>query len=754
MTVADVVKLAQAGVSDEVILAQMRAKHASFNLTVDQLLQLKAASVSERVIRAMMEAPAPQNAPAKTTPAASVPGSRITTSSHKPKAQPTPPAATTVTASAAVPAKSAASPAAASRATTPAQKPKAHPATPAATTVTASAAVPAKSAASPTVASRATTPAQKPKAQPTPPAAATVMASAAVPAKSAPSPAAASRATTPGQEPKAQPATTAATTVTASAAVPAKSAASPTAASRATTPGQEAKAQPATPAAATVTASAAVPAKSAPSPAAVRWVAHNDPMGFSVNTPLGWEVHADRQVGQINIQGPQGQHAIIWPMFIAQQQLDARAAATVVQQLARRVDAKMAWEAPKLAGNTARVFAHGQISGTALMRWGPAPGGTVIFLFCVSAPSSLYPASVETLAGILKSFQVLPSPKTDSGAPAQSGAAPEQVSWVQWSDPREGAFHASVPQGWTVSGGAFRQSATDVRKSLVLLSPDRQIRIAFGDANIGAYTLMTPIYARLGMREGTYTSLGDGSKLQIRDFLTAQQFLREYVTTSVSRGCGNLQILSLSDRPDLAIAPTREARAQGAPNPRVTAAGVSFSCTWNGREGRGYYAAATILPFPGRGGLWYVEALYGYLASLERQQQAEDISRHVLDSMGINAQWKQREDQIAANAVQQDNARSQEIQARARQQIAEDQQKTSDMIVKGYEARSRVYDEIARRRENAILGTVDVVDPSSGKQYKIDNLSDYHWMNNQGVIVGTKTDTSPGVDWRQMITLP
>ena len=91
--------------------------------------------------------------------------------------------------------------------------------------------------------------------------------------------------------------------------------------------------------------------------------------------------------------------------------------------------------------------------------------------------------------------------------------------------------------------------------------------------------------------------------------------------------------------------------------------------------------------------------------------------------------------------------------ARAKQ-IAEDQQKTSDMIVKGYEARSKVYDENGCKEENVILGTVDVVDPSTGKQYKIDNVSDYHWMNNQGVIAGTKTYTSPGADWHEMITLP
>jgi len=262
------------------------------------------------------------------------------------------------------------------------------------------------------------------------------------------------------------------------------------------------------------------------------------------------------------------------------------------------------------------------------------------------------------------------------------------------------------------------------------------------------------MYARAGMREGGYAAIGDGSKLQIRRFLPAQQFVREYVSSSVRQECGEPRILSENERQDLASSAVQRARAQGATNPRVTATGVSFSCTWNGREARGYYAAATILPFPGRSGIWYVEALYGYLAVAERQQQADDISRHVLNSMGINAQWKQREDQIAGNAVEQDNERSQEIQARARQSIADNQKQTSDMIVKGYQERSKVYDEIARKRENSILGTVDVVDPNSGKQYKIDNYSDYHWMNNQGVIAGSKTDTSPGSDWRQLITLP
>jgi hypothetical protein len=604
----NVVRLAGAGVSDDVILAQIRSKGQFFDLTTDQLLKLKAASVSDRVIGAMMRAPSQAlHAPHALAPPRAA--------SHQPPAaiaSPSPAKASVATAAAPVP----------------------------------------------------------------------VQASAPI---TNPSPAAAKASTAP----------------------------------------------------------AAAPARtSAP------WVTHDDPMGFAVSLPAGWNLSADHSQGRIAIQGPQGQQAIVWPMFIEKRQLDASGAGVLVQQLARRADPGAVWGEPQAASAGVRVLARGQRSGVAVMRWRSAPEGATIYLFCATAPSSLYRASVDEFAGILKSFHVLPGQTTGSHEAPATAAAVSQVAWVRWTDPREGAFAASVPQGWSVSGGSFRQSATDIRKSVVLLSPDRQIRIIAGDANLGAFLVPNAMFARVGMRPGSSTSIGDGTKLELRNYQPARQFLGEYVTRTVGRECSAPRVLSGDERPDLAAAATAGARGQGARQSRVTTAGVSFACTWSGREARGYYAAATVLVSSGPSSLWYVDSLYGYLAVADRQQEADSISRHVAGSMQVNSQWQQQENGIASNA------RSQEIQARARAEIAADQQKTSDMMMKSYQTQSQAYDEIARRRENAILGTVDVVDPSSGKQYKIDNYSDYHWMNNQGVIAGTKTDTSPGYDWRQMINLP
>ena len=55
MTVADVIKLSQAKLSDDVIAQQLSKKGQRFDLSTEQLIQLKNAGVSDRVIQAMMD---------------------------------------------------------------------------------------------------------------------------------------------------------------------------------------------------------------------------------------------------------------------------------------------------------------------------------------------------------------------------------------------------------------------------------------------------------------------------------------------------------------------------------------------------------------------------------------------------------------------------------------------------------------------------------------------------------------------------
>lgn len=66
MTVQDVIKLSKAGLGDDIIIQQLRKKNQRFDLSTDQLLQLKAASVSDRVIQVMLD-PTPKATPVAAT---------------------------------------------------------------------------------------------------------------------------------------------------------------------------------------------------------------------------------------------------------------------------------------------------------------------------------------------------------------------------------------------------------------------------------------------------------------------------------------------------------------------------------------------------------------------------------------------------------------------------------------------------------------------------------------------------------------
>jgi hypothetical protein len=72
ISVADVVKMAKAGLGDDVIIAQLAKENAKFDLSVDDLIKLKGAGLSEKVIKAMVSGPstsAQPSAPASATPA-------------------------------------------------------------------------------------------------------------------------------------------------------------------------------------------------------------------------------------------------------------------------------------------------------------------------------------------------------------------------------------------------------------------------------------------------------------------------------------------------------------------------------------------------------------------------------------------------------------------------------------------------------------------------------------------------------------
>ena len=60
MTVADIKALAKGGLSDEVILSQIRSNHAVFNLSTEEIIDLNTSKVSQKVIDFMINTGSPR----------------------------------------------------------------------------------------------------------------------------------------------------------------------------------------------------------------------------------------------------------------------------------------------------------------------------------------------------------------------------------------------------------------------------------------------------------------------------------------------------------------------------------------------------------------------------------------------------------------------------------------------------------------------------------------------------------------------
>jgi len=70
LTVGNILSMAQAGLSDDLILARLRKENQSMDLSTEDLISLKRANVSDRVIRVMMDPNAAISAPPAPIPAA------------------------------------------------------------------------------------------------------------------------------------------------------------------------------------------------------------------------------------------------------------------------------------------------------------------------------------------------------------------------------------------------------------------------------------------------------------------------------------------------------------------------------------------------------------------------------------------------------------------------------------------------------------------------------------------------------------
>ena len=472
------------------------------------------------------------------------------------------------------------------------------------------------------------------------------------------------------------------------------------------------------------------------------WTTHEDPAGFAVSLPRGWQARAEGATGRAVASGPDGAQVVIWPVFLAAGRTDAKAsnapAAAALEQLARQAFPNADWEraqtttpgAARLAGS------DGERGLAASFAWVQSPRGMSGTFYCVAAPPNLDVPQREMYARILESFTVTGPEAEDAGQPARP-----QMRYVRWNDPNESAFSLEVPAEWSVEGGLFRFASVDTRPAVAVTSPDGALRVTAGDSRLPTFAVPNQTLAFAGFTEGRWYSPGYGVQMLVRRFLPGTAFAADYVQGQAGQSCSALAIDRQRDRADAVEAINRVNAQYGnyGVSIQMTAGEVAFGCSAEGGAMRGYYYATTQLTQASGMGLWTVPYLYGYLAPSAREGEAQQVLSHMIVSTVINPQWVAMQQGLTANTSAI---------------VADTNRAITEIISKSFENTQAVLDELGRRRSNANRGVVDVTDPVSGQDFQVESGSNYYWIDQRGNIVGTDVYNRPTIDFREMMQLP
>jgi hypothetical protein len=280
-----------------------------------------------------------------------------------------------------------------------------------------------------------------------------------------------------------------------------------------------------------------------------------------------------------------------------------------------------------------------------------------------------------------------------------------------------------------------------------VIAPDEQIALFLGDQQLAgpaAFISPTQMLANTGFVEGTRYNMSRVSRYQ-----TAAQFLPGYVATAFRSNCQNVRVIFTDDFAELRQQLDSAAQAASMPGTgaRFDIGTVAFECTTPKGVMAGFAFARTraMIMYGAPMGLpddtitWDVDLLFGYIAQPQRVQEAFAALSQVVGSWRVNPRW------AGGNA---------EMAGAISRITADTTNYTNRILTEGYTQRALRASEVIRIASNQILDTVDVIDPTTNREYKIDSTSNYYWINPQGTIVGTNISARPDIDYTEMVQLP
>jgi len=276
----------------------------------------------------------------------------------------------------------------------------------------------------------------------------------------------------------------------------------------------------------------------------------------------------------------------------------------------------------------------------------------------------------------------------------------------------------------------------------------------YGDLNIPIFTVPSQMLAMGGLRQGMVYNAGYGQQLLIMPYMDGENFAARWGQTRISRDCMGVSIVNASPRPDASRGIDAAYAALGV-RTSIQAGEANFACTIGGRRAEGYVFAGTEIVQAGASTLWDVKSLAGFVAIADRAAEASNLLSHMVASFAVDPGWAAQQAQTTAQTnrlVEQTN----QIVSNAIIQNGKTLSETSDIIVKGGEARSnQEFNAIENYDEKAVRGTSSYVNPETGTTYgNLDNSKAHQYVGPTGQPFGTDSENAPGPNTTELQRIP
>ncbi len=512
-----------------------------------------------------------------------------------------------------------------------------------------------------------------------------------------------------------------------------------------------------------------------PVEAKMSWIQNNDPSGFSLQIPEGWQVQ-QLDWGTVIVFDPQGGSLALL------QRLAAPIPGTPAEilQFGRFSSARLFRQAQPgpiesiPGGGVATTLRFPFQDGTpALARVSCRPDAAGAMVTACAGPAAIFAESEPSIRYIVESFSA--SDRWPGAGGEQPGSTAQPVPpgghqtvmqatlpagtpplFVSYTDPQLGAFTVDVPRGWRVQGGLNHPSLGDRRPFVQVESPDG-IQVLFGDPECP----QSFYHVLLGI-EGTMVPYATGCAfLNLRP--SAERLAQYYLKSIAPKRIGPFQMSGHRDRRDVIDRALDQARKNGTTIPRgldMEAHEVNFLAGARSGSCLGASAVNRGASF-GFGTMWEGNVTL-WLAPPALMPMAEQVAMRLMLSYRPTARMYQlvQQDEMAiagngmvANMGQQQWFAAQQAGHQAQLGFGNaivgnywQQQQVNDGLMQSYTDRQQSEDRVFQNYSDATLDRQRLTDDGMGKSYEVASGSNYYWVDQQsGQVIGTNTDQPPDV---------